>query len=58
MDRARKRGAVSERATWVVEYWERGVSRTTYLSWLTIGHNFFHMGEAWVIRGLLVAHGR
>ncbi len=54
VERARKRGAVSERATWVLEYWERNVARTTLLSWLAVGHNYFHMGEARVIRGLLL----
>lgn len=53
IERARERHAVTERARWVVEYWERDVPRSTFLSWLAVGHSFFHMGEAWVIRGLI-----
>jgi hypothetical protein len=52
--RAVDRGTFGERASWVIEYWEQGWSRGEFLSWLIAGHNFMHLGEARVTRGLVL----
>jgi DinB superfamily len=52
--RAAERHAFGEHAAWVEEHWAaRGWRRSDFLFWLAIEHNWFHIGEIWVIRGLL-----
>lgn len=54
VQRAHDLGAFGPRAGWVQSLWASG-TRGLFLSWLTIGHNHSHIGEAWVTRNLL--HG-
>ena len=52
--RAAERGSFGEHAAWVEERWGcGGWQRGDFLFWLAIEHNWFHIGEIWVIRGLL-----
>jgi hypothetical protein len=53
--RAAERGTFVESASWVIEYWEQGWRRGEFLSWLITGHNFMHLGEARVTRGLVLS---
>ncbi len=55
-ERAAQRGALSERADWVRERWA-AEERTEiwFLCWLGINHNYMHLGEANVSRGLIEA---
>jgi hypothetical protein len=53
--RAADRGTFGERASWVIEFWEQGWRRGEFLSWLIAGHNFMHLGEARVTRGLVLS---
>ena len=54
VQRAVERETFGEQAEWVIEYWERGWTRGEFLSWLTTGHNYFHLGEAAMTRGLVL----
>jgi hypothetical protein len=52
--RAADRGAFGEYGAWVEQLWAAsGWRRSEFLFWLAIEHNWFHMGEIWLIRGLL-----
>jgi hypothetical protein len=53
--RAAERGAFGEHGGWVEEHWAaHGSSRSNFLFWLAIEHNWFHLGEMWVIHSLLL----
>lgn len=53
-ERAAQRGAFSERADWVREYWGKEEhTRGRWLSWLGISHNHSHLGEGFVTKGAL-----
>jgi hypothetical protein len=54
VQRAVERETFGEQAGWVIEYWERGWTRGEFLTWLTTGHNYFHLGEAYMTRGLVL----
>jgi hypothetical protein len=55
--RAAERGAFGEHAAWVEEHWAaRSCRRGDFLFWLAIEHNWFHLGEIWVIHNLLPQH--
>lgn len=41
-------GALGANAAWVDAFWE-GKSRGWFLSWLAVGHHYYHLGEAEVI---------
>lgn len=42
---AKAPGAIGERAAWVGDFW-KGKTRGWFLSWLAVGHNYYHLGEA------------
>lgn len=44
---------------WVGPFWVSSAwTYATFLFWLTIEHNWFHLGETWVIRGMLTQLAR
>jgi hypothetical protein len=52
--RAADLGAFGEHGAWVEPFWATSEwSRAEFLFWLAIEHNWLHLGEIWVIRGLL-----
>lgn len=52
--RAADRGAFGVDGAWVEPMWATsGWSRSEFLFWLAIEHNWLHMGEIWLLRGLL-----
>ena len=52
--RATDKGDLGENAAWVEEHWSgQGWTRSSFLFWLAIEHNWFHIGEIWGIRNLL-----
>ena len=52
--RAAAQGDFGEHAAWVEEHWACNEwRRIDFLFWLAIEHNWFHIGEIGVIRGLL-----
>ncbi len=53
VQRAIAKGDLGEQAAWVGPFWVNSAwTYATFLFWLTIEHNWFHLGETWVIRGL------
>ncbi len=52
----RSAGAFRENAAWVGHFWE-GKTGSWYVSWLGVGHNYFHLGEAGVISRALGVPG-
>jgi hypothetical protein len=52
--RAVQQETFRDSAAWVIEYWQQGWTQGEFLSWLTTGHNFYHLGEARVTRGLVL----
>jgi hypothetical protein len=43
-----------EQGAWVGPFWVKSTwTHATFLFWLAIEHNWFHIGETWVIRSLL-----
>ena len=52
--RAIDKADFGEQGAWVGPYWGKvSWTHATFLFWLAIEHNWFHIGETWVIRGLL-----
>lgn len=52
--RAIAKGDFGEHGAWVGPYWGKLTwTHATFLFWLAIEHNWYHIGEIWVIRGLL-----
>ena len=48
------KGDLGEDAAWVGPFWVNSAwSCATFLFWLASEHNWFHLGETWVIRGML-----
>jgi len=48
-----------ENGAWVGPYWGKLTwTHATFLFWLAIEHNWYHIGEIWVIRSLLKHPGR
>ena len=37
--------ALRERGAWVAQFWD-GRPRSWFLTWVSLGHNYWHMGEA------------
>ncbi len=54
VQRAVDKGDLGEDAAWVGPFWVSSAwTYATFLFWLAIEHNWFHLGETWVIRSLL-----
>lgn len=54
--RAQERGAFCEAGLWVPRRWaEASWSRHEFLWWLAIDHNWFHIGDIWVVRSILAS---
>jgi hypothetical protein len=53
--RAQERGAFGEHLMGEFLGWWSGSPRGSLLSWATVGHNLFHMGEAFAVRKMLKA---
>lgn len=57
--RAIARGDFGEHGAWVGPYWGQVVwTHATFLFWLAVEHNWYHIGESWVLRSLLEHPGR
>jgi hypothetical protein len=56
-DRLQASAALRERGAWVAEFWT-GRPRSWFLTWVSIGHNYWHMGEAEHIARTLGRPGR
>ena len=55
LERAFADGALGDRAMWVGQFWQG--KTVGWFLWLGTGHNFLHLGEASLIRTLVVASG-
>lgn len=54
VQRVMGKGDLGEDAGWVGPFWVNSAwTYATFLFWLAIEHNWFHLGETWVIRGML-----
>lgn len=54
VQRAIDKGDLGEQAAWVGPFWVSSAwTYATFLFWLAIEHNWFHLGETWVIRGMV-----
>ena len=52
--RAIEKGNLGEHGAWVGPYWAKVVwTHGSFLFWLAVEHNWYHIGEIWVIRSLL-----
>ena len=52
--RAIDKADFGEQGAWVGPHWGKlSWTHGSFLFWLAIEHNWFHVGEIWVIRGLL-----
>lgn len=53
LERAFADGALGDRAMWVEQFWQG--KTVGWFLWLGTGHNFLHLGEASLVRALVVA---
>jgi hypothetical protein len=52
------KGDFGEQGAWVGPYWGKVVwTHVSFLFWLAIEHNWYHIGEIWVLRSLLNQSG-
>lgn len=52
--RANDKGDLGEQAQWVESYWaDKDWTQVDFLFWLAIEHNWFHIGQIWLLRVLL-----
>lgn len=50
-------GALRPEAEWLLRFWE-GKSKSYFLSWMGVGHNQLHLGQARWVRKLLLGKGQ
>jgi len=56
-ERIEAQGALRPEAQWLYRFWE-GKSKAWFISWMGVGHNCFHLGQASWVRKLLLGKGQ
>ncbi len=57
LERIRAQGVLRPEAEWLLRFWE-GKTKSWFLSWMGVGHNYLHLGQARWVRKLLLGKGQ